>query len=448
MKHSAIAIWLVSLSTAIASNSYIVTDTNQLLCYDSDSTTSGTGGTVAGQGTGGGQRGNGRRHLDEITCAGTGQDAEYITLSQSFQHNGDGTISDLNTGLMWTEDVYGDGLTYEQVENEVTSFSLGGHSDWRIPTIKELYTLSEFNGQTGTSQDNNIPYIDTAYFNVKYGTTRYIDGQLWSSNQYTGVIFDNPNSECNFGFNSIDGRIKCYGRTSTKLYARYVWGNTNVGTNLFSVSGTNKDIIVDAATGLEWTRGDSDIALDWEEALSYCNDLELSGYTDWKLPDAHQLQSIVDYNRSPDSTGTPAIDPLFESTQITNEAGAVDWGWYWTSTTHLDGKPLGSNAVYIAFGRAMGYFETPNGTVIGSVDVHGAGAQRSDPKVGPVPDPNYFGPQGDYRRVYNFARCVRDSSSSPSKEGAVDVDESSAMIGPAAHRFFALYGVISVLAFI
>ncbi|CAJ1939985.1 unnamed protein product, partial [Cylindrotheca closterium] len=439
----------------LASNTYPVTDTEQLFCYDSDSTASGTGGTTGDdtpddtpnevgpgtvdpgpetgdQGTGGqdgsqflpapgGLRprpnrpsrprgGGGRRHLDEITCAGTGQDAEYTTLSQSFQNNGDGTISDLNTGLMWTENVYGDGLTYEQVENEVTIFSLGGYSDWRVPTIKELYTLSEFNGQTGTSQDTNIPYIDTDYFNVKYGTTRYIDGQLWSSNQYTGVIFDNPNSECNFGFNSIDGRIKCYGRTSTKLYVRYVRGNTNVGTNLFSVSGLSRDIIVDAATGLEWTRGDSGSGLDWEESLSYCNDLELGGYNDWKLPDAHQLQSIVDYNRSPDATGTPAIDPLFESTQITNEAGAVDFGWYWTSTTHLDGKPLGSNAIYIAFGRATGYFEAPNGTVIGSVDVHGAGAQRSDPKVGPVPDPNYFGPQGDYRRVYNFARCVRGSS--------------------------------------
>lgn len=396
-----ITIWLVSLSAAFASNTYPVTDTDQLYCYDSYSTSGTTGTAEVGQ-QGGSQ---GRPQLDEISCGGTGQDADFIKLPQGFQHNGDGTITDLNIGLMWTEDVNGDGLTYAQVESEASSFNLGGHSDWRVPTIKELYTLSEFNGETGTSEESNIPYIDTDYFNVKYGTTRYIDGQLWSSNQYTGTIFNNPNSECNFGFYAIDGRIKCYSRTSTTLYVRYVRGNTSVGTNLLSVSGVSSEIIVDAATELEWTRGDSDIALDWEEALSYCNDLELGGFTDWKLPDAHQLQSIVDYSRSPDATGTPAIDPLFESTQITNEAGAADWGWYWTSTTHLDGFPLGSNAVYIAFGRATGYFETPNGTLIGSVDVHGAGAQRSDPKLGPVPDPNYFGPQGDYRRVYNVSHC-------------------------------------------
>lgn len=40
-------------------------------------------------------------------------------------------------------------------------------------------------------------------------------------------------------------------------------------------------------------------------------------------------------------------------------------------------------------------------------DVHGAGAQRTDPKSG---EPSYgFGPQGDVRRVYNYVRFVRDT---------------------------------------
>jgi len=42
------------------------------------------------------------------------------------------------------------------------------------------------------------------------------------------------------------------------------------------------------------------------------------------------------------------------------------------------------------------------------MDVHGAGSQRSDPKMG---DPSQFprgrGPQGDVTRIYNYARCVR-----------------------------------------
>jgi hypothetical protein len=43
-------------------------------------------------------------------------------------------------------------------------------------------------------------------------------------------------------------------------------------------------------------------------------------------------------------------------------------------------------------------------------DVHGAGAQRSDPKSGnPAMFPHGRGPQGDVIRIYNFVRCVRDN---------------------------------------
>lgn len=42
------------------------------------------------------------------------------------------------------------------------------------------------------------------------------------------------------------------------------------------------------------------------------------------------------------------------------------------------------------------------------LDVHGAGAQRSDPKVGdPGAYPHGHGPQGDVIRINNYARCAR-----------------------------------------
>jgi hypothetical protein len=44
------------------------------------------------------------------------------------------------------------------------------------------------------------------------------------------------------------------------------------------------------------------------------------------------------------------------------------------------------------------------------IDVHGAGAQRSDPKAGdPAQYPYGRGPQGDDIRIYNYVRCVRDA---------------------------------------
>ena len=53
----------------------------------------------------------------------------------------------------------------------------------------------------------------------------------------------------------------------------------------------------------------------------------------------------------------------------------------------------------------------PQGTDTGDyhyVDVHGAGAQRSDPKAGdPAMFPHGRGPQGDVIRIYNHVRLVR-----------------------------------------
>jgi hypothetical protein len=121
------------------------------------------------------------------------------------------------------------------------------------------------------------------------------------------------------------------------------------------------------------------------------------------LPNAKELQSIIDYERSPSYTNSAAISEIFQIAEITNEAGEKDYPSYWTSTTHYDG-PSPNKAVYVCFGRALGYM---NGQWM---DVHGAGAQRSDLKDG---DPNNYpeghGPQGDAIRIYNYVRLVRDA---------------------------------------
>jgi hypothetical protein len=56
----------------------------------------------------------------------------------------------------------------------------------------------------------------------------------------------------------------------------------------------------------------------------------------------------------------------------------------------------------------MGYMTGGDPSVAGWLDVHGAGAQRSDPKVGnPADYPQGHGPQGDAIRIYNYVRLVR-----------------------------------------
>lgn len=118
----------------------------------------------------------------------------------------------------------------------------------------------------------------------------------------------------------------------------------------------------------------------------------------------------MDYTRSPDTTHSAAIHSVFNVTSITNEGGQADYPFFWTGTTHAASDGGGAFAVYIAFGRASGYMQTPSGGTQRQ-DVHGAGAQRSDPKSGNASDyPNGHGPQGDVVRINNFVRLVRDAA--------------------------------------
>jgi len=186
----------------------------------------------------------------------------------------------------------------------------------------------------------------------------------------------------------------------------YVRGAVGYGVNDFT---DNSDgTVTDTSTGLMWTQVDSGEGMDWFSALAWAQQMNAEdhlGYSDWRLPNVKELQSIVDYERSPDTTGSPAIAPVFESTSIINEAGEADYPFYWSSTTHMNwtDKPAEFGS-YVSFGHAMGYFFEQ------WHDVHGAGAQRSDPKIGdPADYPEGNGPQGDAIRIYNHVRLVRDA---------------------------------------
>ncbi|GEM_PF-1785306 len=386
----------------------------------------------------------------EIACpeqgaAFSGQDAKYVGNAPSYTDNQDGTITDNVTGLMWQQepDFNDDGIinqqdkkTFAAANDDAATLDLGGHTDWRLPTIKELYSLIDFSGTTGTADPSSttvpadaVPYIDTDYFNFEYGDTaageRYIDAQYWSSTEYVSTTMDGAATA--FGVNFADGRIKGYPTTQATdiRYVRYVRGPA-YGENEFVDNAD--ETITDNSTDLMWLQKDSGSfetgytneyetpagSLNWEQALGWCEGLEFAGHDDWRLPNAKELQSLVDYTRSPDTTDSAAIDPLFSATKLekgTNNSGVPNYPYYWSSTTHLDGPDF---AVYVAFGEAQGYMELPNATTTGQqlYDVHGAGAQRSDPKAG---DPTPYqgegnGPQGDAISIYNFARCVRDNA--------------------------------------
>ena len=341
-----------------------------------------------------------------------GQDAFYQGPKPSYKDNGDGTVSDLNTGLMWQKAfALGRKLTFPEALAEAKKCDLAGHNDWRLPTIKELYSLVDFNGTVKAQPP--IAYLNTKFFDFRFGDEakgeRIIDAQYWSSTEYVGLTM--RGNATVFGVNFADGRIKGYPRDVGRggqphtQFARFVRGNPDYGKNRFV---DNKDgTVSDLATGLMWAKADSGKGLNWAEALAYCTKLQLAGHDDWRLPNVKELQSIVDYTRAPDAREPaprgPAIDPVF--TMTANEA------WFWSSTTHLEGGRIqGSFAAYVAFGRAMGSMPGPGGQRQ-PMNVHGAGAQRSDPKSGDPKSPmwvNGMGPQGDEIRILNYARPVRN----------------------------------------
>jgi hypothetical protein len=345
--------------------------------------------------------------IPEQTNALFWQDAGRVYNSPSYTDNGDKTITDDITGLVWQKDM-GEKISFFEALEKVENLNDGGYDDWRIPTIKELYSLIQFSGRVSGSEAIT-PFIDTNYFIQPLGDVdageRTIDAQVWSYTHYTGLTMRADTTI--FGVNFIDGRIKGYPkynpRTSepNKMYFRMVRGNTDYGNNVFS--DNDDGTVSDSASMLMWQKADDGIARDWLSSIQYCEELEFAGYSDWHLPSAKELQSIVDYYRSPDATNSAAIDTVFYVSEIEDpEGNPGHYPFFWTTTTHQDGPNPYSSAVYVAFGEALGEMNE------NLLDVHGAGAQRSDPKTGLITDyPKYHGPQGDVQMVYNHCRCVR-----------------------------------------
>lgn len=253
--------------------------------------------------------GDGTGDACEFRLADTGQtvsftatfggDSDYTINPPSFIDNGDGTITDRNTHLMWqAED---DNLSYawDNAGAYCSSLMLGGYmGDWRLPSVKELMGIADF-GQAS-------PAIDLLYFP---GTepVKYWSGDTFSSAPADAWGIDLAGGFVNIHTKSIPGRVRCV-RESEIVFGSFT-DNTD---------GTVSDL----TTGLTWQQSDDDIARTWEEALGYCENLELPAspsLDDWRLPTVKELQSLTARDRT-----DPAIDPLFMG---------ADSGRYWSSTT-------------------------------------------------------------------------------------------------------------------
>lgn len=105
------------------------------------------------------------------TCAG--QDGFYRTGCPNegrFVDNGDGTVTDNCTGLMWQMDTGNDGVALARCDALAycESLELAGHGDWRLPNLRELQSLLDY-GRDFPAIDPIFGVLSASYWSSTYG---------------------------------------------------------------------------------------------------------------------------------------------------------------------------------------------------------------------------------------------------------------------------------------
>lgn len=289
-----LAFILVSLILAVNAHAFKLPDTGQTLCY-------GSLGNV-------------------IDCTGTREDGDYTINPMSYADNGNGTVTDNNTGLIWQKQDDGNSYTWDQAVTYCGSLSLGGQTDWRLPSKKELIGIVDY----------NIPFPGptiSAVFNNTHSDI-YWTGTVSASNpgQAAAVLFfigwvgyaDKQSSV--FPFPPLP---------DIHSYARCVRGGQYPQQQLID---NGNGTVTDAASGLVWQQTDPGF-MTWESALSYCKGLSFANNTDWRLPNIKEIESLTD-----DVIFNPSINIAFFPTAQADR--------YWSSTTELVNPTYADNVEF------------------------------------------------------------------------------------------------------
>lgn len=187
----------------------------------------------------------------------------------------------------------------------------GGYSDWRLPTIFELCTI--------VHTDKDDPAINLAYFKNTLSSNYWSSTSRGANTNSTSaweVLFEHGHTYY------LDKTISLLVRAVRGELPSMFADSSNPGRMLDNNNGT----VTDSKTGLMWQQGELEI-MNWENALTYCENLRLAGYDDWRLPNRNELQSLVDYSkeyRAIDTTVFPDITGLHINSTLLP---------YWTSTT-------------------------------------------------------------------------------------------------------------------
>ncbi len=274
--------------------------------------------------------------------------------------NHDGTVSDTTTGLMWkrcTEGQSWDGTicngnysTYTYVQATTLTSSFAGHTDWRLPNIRELTTITDF----ATSS----PAIDTTAFpNAPVSS-------VWSVSKVPG-----QESIFAWSVNFTEGFDVWSYQTNYYYSVRLVRGESG---NLLSEARPTTDYvdngdgtITHTPTHLTWKRcaegqtwngttcsGDSN-TYGYEQATALTDNF--AGHTDWRIPTEQELRSLADYTiASPGPTMNTTIFPNAPSSHFWSNSSVNGYsmrGWNVYFMNGLDDWPIQSNGYNVRLVR-------------------------------------------------------------------------------------------------
>lgn len=269
-----------------------------------------------------------------------GQDACYPGSFPSYQKlDADGKtlkgtatswsmVRDMNTGLIWevktrdTDQYHGYQKLFSwegahQVIIHCNNTNFGGANNWRLPTVKELESLFILEGY--------YPKIQTLYF-------PNTGGLYWSD-----TLSVNYASQAWYA-SFTDGMVNCANK-GYEFLVRAVRTEEPIPNPELEVYD---QVVVDPVSGLMWQRYAAPGTYDWGEALDYCKDLELEGYSDWRLPNRRELLSIADYTNSCSSESSifPGGGYFFSST--TNQGATWEAMCTYFCTGSFTGRLSGS----------------------------------------------------------------------------------------------------------
>ncbi|MEI6021857.1 MAG: DUF1566 domain-containing protein [Bacteroidota bacterium] len=234
-----------------------------------------------------------------------GEDNDFNINVPLFKLVNNGTVIDSITGLMW-QVADGGEMTFSTALVYCASLSLGGYTNWRLPNAHEAFSIL------------NHQYVNPS-LNVSVFTANTAD-YWWTSDRQVndssfifvtnagGGIGNHPKLETI----SAGGTKRFHARAVRSIYS---------GTLLPShyTNNTNSTVI-DNTTGLMWQKIAFKDTLTWEDALHYADTASIGGYTDWRLPNVKEIQSINDEKR---------INPSVNTGYFSN----IGIKKYWSSTT-------------------------------------------------------------------------------------------------------------------